>query len=340
MRRTPRLRLLLSLLVLPAVLVGACGGDDEPAADSGGSTETTAADRGEATAFEPVTIDHKYGSTTVEAKPERIVVLGPQWTDVLLALDTEPVGYVVDPQGGGENGLYPWSEDLMEGSPVQMETTGPIPWEQVAGLQPDLILATFIVTAQEDYDRLAQIAPTIGPLSDREVDRWTDMLEVGGKVLGLEDEATALRQDVDQLVADTAAELPGLEGKTFAMVNYVQGDALYVVADPDDGASELFAEFGLELDPELLAEADGASGRLKLSFERVELLDSDLLVLLTNGADAASMPGYASLPAVQSGAALDLEYAPIVGLNTPSVLSIPYSLEALRPGLEAAAAAG
>jgi iron complex transport system substrate-binding protein len=43
------------------------------------------------------------------------------------------------------------------------------------------------------------------------------------------------------------------------------------------------------------------------------------------------------LPAVVDGAVAEVEYAPVVGLNTPSPLSIPYSLETVRPALEAAA---
>jgi iron complex transport system substrate-binding protein len=50
------------------------------------------------------------------------------------------------------------------------------------------------------------------------------------------------------------------------------------------------------------------------------------------------MAGYDQLPAVRSGAVAVLDYAAVVGLNTPSPLSVPYSLERIRPALEAAAA--
>ena len=37
------------------------------------------------------------------------------------------------------------------------------------------------------------------------------------------------------------------------------------------------------------------------------------------------------------GAVADLDYVEVLGLNTPSPLSLPYSLERIRPALEAAA---
>jgi iron complex transport system substrate-binding protein len=60
--------------------------------------------------------------------------------------------------------------------------------------------------------------------------------------------------------------------------------------------------------------------------------------MFANGGDPSDLPGYDNLPAVAAGAASNPDYAEIVGLNTPSALSIPYSLEAVRPALEAAAA--
>jgi len=85
---------------------------------------------------------------------------------------------------------------------------------------------------------------------------------------------------------------------------------------------------------DLLAIADGASGRAELSLEQVGELDADMLLLLTNGADPAEIPGYGGLPAVRSGAVAMLDLPTAVGLNTPTPLSVPYGLDAIRPALE------
>ena len=306
-----------------ALALAACGGDDDDGA----------ADANEATAS--VTVEHSYGSTTIDAVPERIVSIDTQWTDVLVALDAPLVGAALDPTV--EGGRYPW-QDVIPASVEDIPVTDTIPYEAVAALRPDLIVVSWGAAEQSDYDQLSELAPTIPLLGDEQVDTWQDMATVAGEFLGEEEQAAALIADADQQAADLAAELPGLEGKTYALANYVPGDAIYVVADPDDGAATVFAQLGLSIDPDLLALADGASGRVELSLERVGELDADLLILLTNGADPNEIPGYSGLPAVQSGAVSVLDVPTITGLNTPTPLSVPYALEAIHPALEAAAA--
>ena len=82
LRTTTLLLLLFSALLLPA-----CG-DDEPASAGQGASAAPAA---EESAF-PVTIEHKWGSTTIESAPERVVVVGLREQDALLALGIVPVG--------------------------------------------------------------------------------------------------------------------------------------------------------------------------------------------------------------------------------------------------------
>jgi iron complex transport system substrate-binding protein len=199
-------------------------------------------------------------------------------------------------------------------------------------------VVTWLVVDEPTYEQLSAIAPTIPSLGDAEVDTWQDMARAAGSFLGAEAEAAALVEEVDGAVAAVAEELPGLAGRTVALANYVPGDAIYVVADPDDGANVLFAQLGLAITPTVLeAAGDDPSGRVQLSLEQTGLLDADLLVLLTNGAAPQDIPGYAALPAVATGAVAVLEYADVVGLNTPTPLSVPYALDLIRPALEAAA---
>ncbi|WCO68787.1 ABC transporter substrate-binding protein [Iamia majanohamensis] len=324
---------LVALLVATTALLAACGGGDD-AADEGTAAAPAAEDG-------TVTVTHAYGETEVAVGPERVVSLDTQWTDVLLALDAPPAGYAADPTL--EGGTYPWrgaglgaSEPIDVGRGASLS----IPYEAVAALQPDLIVVSFGVQSESDYERLSAIAPTIPLLGDEEVDAWQDMAEVAGRVLGDEEAAADLVADAEAEAAAVREALPGLEGATVALANYVPGDAIYVVADPDDGSSTLFSQLGLEITPTILDRADGATGRVELSLENLDLLDSDVLVLFTNGADPGDIPGYANLPAVRSGAVATLDYADVTGLNTPTPLSIPWSLERIRPALEAAAGGG
>jgi ABC-type Fe3+-hydroxamate transport system substrate-binding protein len=308
---------LVSLAMLAAVGCGGSGGDS---GDSAGDAGT-------------ISVEHSYGETEVPVRPERIVSLDTQWTDVLLALDTRPVGYLADPNVEGD---LPWRGDRLDGV-TPIEAADSLPYEQIAELQPDLILVTYLAAEQADYDTLSDLAPTIASLSTNQVDSWQDMARTAGTFLDKPVEAETVIEDVDGAVREVADELPSLDGKTFALVNFVPGDAFHVVADPDDGANVVFAQLGLELPQRLLDAADGVSGRVELSLEQASLLDADVLVLFTNGGDPADIAGYDELPAVTSGAVSVLDYAEVVGLNTPTPLSVPYSLDLIRPALEAAA---
>ena len=319
-------RLALSALLLGALLAAACGGSDDAA------TTSTAPVAGGGD-FEPVSFEHRYGTTEVPTRPERIVSLDTQWTDALLALDAPPVGYLADynvPEG------FPWRGDQLAGS-TEMKATDAIPLEQVAALKPDLIVVTYFAQDQAAYDQLAAIAPTISTLSDNEVDTWQEITLAAGSVVGDTGAAEAIVADVEGQIDAVAEELPGLAGKTFAFANYVKGDAIYVVSDPEDGAVDFFHQLGMEISPAILEAGAGESGRVEVGFERMDLLDADLLALLTNGEDPSTIPSYDSLPAVQTGAVAVLDYATAVALNTPTPLSIPYGIEELRPALEAAA---
>jgi iron complex transport system substrate-binding protein len=315
-------------VLLTTVACGGGDGDDVAAPVTGADVR----------AAYPVTVEHSFGSTTIDARPTRIATIGLQWTDVVLALGETPLAYAADPMAGrGET--YPWQHGRLDGTTaVAISPAGDIPYEELAALDPDLILVTFLATDQAVYDHLNDIAPTVGPLGERQVDRWQDMIEVAGRVLGEPQRAAEVVDEVDATMAEAAASYPGLQGKTFALANYIPGDSIYVVADEEDGSSVFFQELGMRLDPDVLAAADGVSGRANISLEQVALLDGDLLVIFSNDADPSTLVGYDQLAAVTSGASAELDYAAVVGLNTPTPLSIPYSLDIVRPQLEAAAA--
>lgn len=313
------------------LVAAACGSDD-----GGGSGDSGSAGAGDASTEGTITIEHTFGTTELPGTPERIVSLNVQWTDVLVSLGVQPVAHAIDPQAG-DSGLYPWQTGLSDDVETLELDPEALPLEQIASLQPDLILATWVATDEATYESLSEIAPTIPLLVGPGVDRWQDMTETAGELLGLEDEAADVIAEVDQLVADTAAELPGLSGKTVAMANYVPGDMIYVVTDPADGANRLFQDLGMELDPELAAAPGAESGRTPISPEQAGMLDSDVLVMFSNDGDPHDLVGYDQLPAVSRGSVAELGYSEVVGLNTPSPLSIPYSLDFVLPALETAA---
>lgn len=319
-RRSPR-STILAALVIGLAASGCSSGDDGSGADGGAESST---------------VEHVFGSTTIEGVPERIVSLNTQWTSTLLALGVQPVGYSRD--STAPNGAFPWEVELSPEAEV-IDITDGVSLEQVAALRPDLILVTYLASEESVYDDLASIAPTIPALTERQVDTWQQITTTAGEFLQMPEAASDFVAEVEAEIDSVAAELPGLTGKTFLLSQYIVGDQLGVVADPEDGASLLFQRMGMSLYPPVVAEADGP-GRLFVSTERLDLLASEFLVLFINGGTgnpSADMPGYDTLPSVQAGSCAMLGLDDVIALNTPSGLSISYILEILLPQLEAVA---
>ncbi|NLD76873.1 MAG: ABC transporter substrate-binding protein [Acidimicrobiales bacterium] len=331
-------------LIAASLLLAACGGDGDDtdvatsptSATDDGATETTGADAGSGT----VTVEHAFGSTEVVGVPERIVSLDPQFTDALLAVGVAPAAFVSS-DTYVEGGIFPWQEGL----DIGLAEATKIPYDGVTydnqdvfNAEPDLIVGSYSIEDQERFDALSSIAPTIGAVDpDRQVQRWQDLVVLAGQITGQDDVAAQVIADAEADLAERAEGLPGLDGKTYTFVNYVPGDALYVVADPEDGASEAFAALGLTINPEALAAADGVTGRAKLSLEQVDLLDSDMIIILANGGDPNDLIGWDALTAVQNDAVVEVDFVMATALNQPSSLSLPWALDELGDTLANAA---
>ena len=285
----------------------------------------------------PVTVEHRFGRTTIDTVPKRIVTIDVQWTDVMLAMGVEPVGYSVDPFMP-DPGTVPWQKLPADAKALPLKDGVSV--EKVLALDPDLVVASFSVADKDTYDLLSARVPTIaGPADSKSVIPWRDLVHTAGQILDQPDRAAMVIANVESKVTETAKALPRLKGRTFALAQYIVGDAMTIVADEQDGSSLLFRDLGMTLYPPLVEEGrKGGSARLSVSTERADLLRADLLMFLVNGgdkSDLADIPGFDQLP----GTVAVLDYPTVVGLNTPTPLSIPYALDKLRPYLDDAAAA-
>ena len=147
-------RLAALLLAIAALVFAGCGSDDEPAADA---PAPAAADGG---AF-PATVEHKFGTTTVEAEPERIAIVGLTEQDTVLALGYKPIA-TTEWYGEQPYAVWPWAQEALgDAKPTVLSVTDGFEFEKIAELAPDLIIGTNAGIEQEDYDKLSQIAPTI-----------------------------------------------------------------------------------------------------------------------------------------------------------------------------------
>src|SRR3954453_14571367 len=217
-------------LLVAALVVTSCGSGD----DSGGSATSggNAASDGSASGAFPVTVSTAFGDVTVEEEPTRVVALGWSDAETALALGVQPVG-ASDWLGFGGEGVGPWAEGRYDQAPEIIETLEPS-YEQIAALQPDLILDTRSDGTQERYDLLSKIAPTIGqpegvgPYQTT----WQQQLEMVGKALGRAGDAGQLEDRVAQAFSDPAEAHPEFDGTEVAVGAFTsEGFGAYVSGD-------------------------------------------------------------------------------------------------------------
>ncbi|WP_051177943.1 ABC transporter substrate-binding protein [Nocardia concava] len=320
--RSTRLRAALAALAgVLAVGLTACGSSgDDTSAGSG----------------EPVTITHAHGQTTVTGTPTRIVALGNQWLDTAQALGVTPVGYI-DNIAVLSKGAPPWEPQALSASKT-LQTTGNLA-EQVASLNPDLILADPFIADAKTYADLSKVAPTLPALGKETITPWQDQIHALGQVLHKSPAADKLITDLNARIDGIGQRNPGLKGKTFTSSWLAGPSQLMVLTDPKDGSSRLFTQLGMTI-PENLVAQGGNGGRLSLSPERLDELTSDLLLAgYSPGMDEKyrALPGFNNLPSVKKNAAVFLTVQEISAINQPTPLSLPYLLDKLDPAFTNAA---
>lgn len=284
-----------------------------------------------------VTIAHAYGETVVEGTPTTIVALGNQWLDTVQAFGIVPAGHIDNVSAlTGRAGA--WEPESLRES-AALDAGGDIA-EQVAALEPDLILADPFLADANRYAQLSKIAPTLPALTDKSGSPWPDLVTTLGRVLHREDDADKLVSDVWAKVDALGAANPGLRGKTFLSTWLAGPTQLMVLNDPEDGSGALFTRLGMTIPPNV-RELPAQGGRVALSPERAGELTADLLIAgYSAGQDAAyrQLPGYGELPAVRKNSVVFLDTTDIGAINQPTVLSLPYILDKIEPALVAAAA--
>lgn len=276
----------------------------------------------------PVTLDHVYGSTTIEAAPKRIVTWGWGNEDAVIALGTVPVGIPFQSYGGGEDGIQPWIEQALAAAggdkPTVLANTGEPPFEQIAALQPDLIIAAFSGITQDQYTLLSGIAPTIAYSGEAYSATWQDVTTIVGAALGKPAEAATLIADTEQFLADEVAKYPEIPGTSFAGFNDFDG-AIAVYA-PIDARMRFLTGLGLVTAPsvEQLSPNDGKF-IFSLSYEVFDTLTSDILITYYEEhapLDELLTRSYVkSMPQVQKGA-----LAALVGTENVAAVSPPSAL--------------
>lgn len=294
----------------------------------------------------PLTIEHAYGSTTIEAQPERVLTWGWVAHDVVLDLGVVPVGLPKVSYGGDADGVSPWTREALEAlgadlPPMLGEASGEVSLEAMLALDPDVIVAPYSGLTEDEYSALSQFAPVIPFKTAAWQGNWQESVDVIGTALGLDERAQALIADTEALIASTAIDHPEIGGKTF--LNFVnRNDGTISVRNSADPRTLLLAEAGLVS----VAEDDiGSTGYTYLvSHENFAQLEADLLVAFLNTPEAAqaflALPYIANAPHVIEDriAVVDSEQLTMAVGGAISPLSLRWGWPEFSARLAAAAA--
>jgi iron complex transport system substrate-binding protein len=347
---------LLSTLVAMVLLIAAagCGGQqnasdatsDPPAASAAASeppsAEPTAGDSSQGTF--PATVEHRYGTTEITEAPERIVTVGLSDHDVVLAFGIAPVA-VTDWYGDYASATWPWAQDeLGDATPEVMnkgEFTGTqnFQFEEIAALEPDLIIGLYTGMTEQEYDTLSQIAPTVAPSGDYPDYGmpWQESTRMVGQALGQPERAEEMIADVEELFAQAAAEHPEFEGVEMVVAEVFEPGSSFA-RSATDPRTVFMTSLGFSL-PDDIAELAGDKDGAPISDEQMNLLDRELLVWNIGfepelRADIEGKPLYPQLDVVKDDRVLFIEDPLVSGaLTWATVLSLPYALEHLVPDL-------
>lgn len=310
-------RRVLAAVLLTAALA-ACGTSDDQAAPA-----TSAGAAGNAF---PVTIEHKFGSTTIPSKPQRVVTVGWNDQDFALSLGEVPVS---TREWFTEYPTYPWVAAKLGGKTLPT-FSAEINYEAIIKQQPDLILAIYETITKETYDKLSQIAPTVVQSSQYKDEEtpWDVQTLTTGKALGKSVEAQALVDKVKAAAEAAKTANPQFAGKTL-VVDYGPEKGQHYLLPKNDPRRALFDALGF-------ATQDQGED---VSEERLDLADRDVLVV--EGATEADMlksPVFAKLKVVSGKHTLYIPFeGPLAGaLSYSGPDALLYALDQLVPQLKTA----
>ncbi len=162
----------------------------------------------------PVTVTHVFGETTVPEPPKRVVSAGFTGQDDLLALGVVPIA-VTNWFGDQPLAVWPWARPkLGNAKPVVLNLDYGVQVERIAGLKPDLIVATDAGVDQDTYQKLSAIAPTL-PQSDGYAffEPWKDQASAIGQAVFQNDQMKSLINGIDQSFAGVADKYPQFKNK-------------------------------------------------------------------------------------------------------------------------------
>lgn len=288
-------------------------------------------------AADKIVLDHAFGQTVLDKKPERVATIAWGNHDVALALGIVPVGFSKSNYGvSADKGVLPWTEEKIKelnGEANLFDDLDGLNFEAISNSKPDVILAAYSGITQEDYDTLSKIAPVAAYKSKPWQTLWRDMIKIDSKALGKEKEGDELIKNTEARISKELEKHPEIKGKKilFTMINAADTSKFWIYTSKDPRANYL-TDLGLVF-PESLKEFESEDSFAKeISAEEANKIN-DADVIITYGDDKTlealqKDPLLGKINAIKNGAvAVIPDNTPLAASCTPTPLSINYTIE-------------
>ncbi|HGQ0534106.1 TPA: iron-siderophore ABC transporter substrate-binding protein [Streptococcus pneumoniae] len=288
-----------------------------------------------------IVLDHAFGQTILDKKPERVATIAWGNHDVALALGIVPVGFSKANYGvSADKGVLPWTEEKIKelnGKANLFDDLDGLNFEAISNSKPDVILAGYSGITKEDYDTLSKIAPVAAYKSKPWQTLWRDMIKIDSKALGMEKEGDELIKNTEARISKELEKHPEIKGKIkgkkvlFTMINAADTSKFWIYTSKDPRANYL-TDLGLVF-PESLKEFESEDSFAKeISAEEANKIN-DADVIITYGDDKTlealqKDPLLGKINAIKNGAvAVIPDNTPLSASCTPTPLSINYTIE-------------
>ncbi|WP_061642704.1 iron-siderophore ABC transporter substrate-binding protein, partial [Streptococcus pneumoniae] len=288
-----------------------------------------------------IVLDHAFGQTILDKKPERVATIAWGNHDVALALGIVPVGFSKANYGvSADKGILPWTEEKIKelnGKANLFDDLDGLNFEAISNSKPDVILAGYSGITKEDYDTLSKIAPVAAYKSKPWQTLWRDMIKIDSKALGMEKEGDELIKNTEARISKELEKHPEIKGKIkgkkvlFTMINAADTSKFWIYTSKDPRANYL-TDLGLVF-PESLKEFESEDSFAKeISAEEANKIN-DADVIITYGDDKTlealqKDPLLGKINAIKNGAvAVIPDNTPLAASCTPTPLSINYTIE-------------
>lgn len=306
----------MTLAAVLALPLAACG-----SGSGGGADKSATAGRSDrAASAYPRTVQTSEGPVAIKSAPKRIIVLGAQQAEAVLALGETPVA--IDTYGAP---YTPWLKDKVGSAKHQtLSDAKSIKIEAIAADKPDLIIVSnWLMQTSGTAKKLRALAPTVDVPEKTVNADWDKVIASTADALGKPAAGMKLVTRLKKRMADAGKDVPA--GSTY---NWVRLDA----NGWGYGNGSLLNSFGLQPG----RGQDNTNSKV-ISTERTNELTGDLLFVWAYGKtakDVTAAPGATQLPAAKKGTLkiVDLNFANAV--NSAGAYSIPWLVQEIQPQLD------